>query len=569
MTTIHAYTNDQVILDFPHEDLRRARAAAQNIIPTTTGAAKAVSLVIPELKGKLDGIAMRVPVPDGSVTDLVVDGRARDDRRRGQGRVPEGRDSGSAAGLPRATPRTRSSRSDIVGDPHSCIFDALLTMANGRLVKVVGWYDNEWGYSNRLASLAALVGSRALGRMRSVDDLDGRRPARPRPLRPERPHGRTAEITDDGRIGPASLRSRPSWSGWSRRGLRHLGRPKGRPNPKYSLAPVARRLGELLGTPIASRRRRGRSAQQVEGCDGGASSRTSASTRGERSRRPGARGRAGRARPTATSPTASAPCTARMPASSAYPRCSSPRPAISSAKELEVLAAAHRWTRTGRTPSSSAARRSRDKLGVITSLLGKVDRLLIGGGMCFTFLAAAGHDVGDSLLEADQLDAVRGMLATARERGVALLLPTDVVIAQRGECGHGDAGGGRRRDPRRAGRAWTSGPTRSRRSPARWPTPRRCSGTGRWACSSWRRSPPGPSGWPRRWRRRSASRWSAAETRRRRCASSAWPSGSGHISTGGGASPGVPRGQDAPRRRRSSVTELSRSRGEIMAARCR
>jgi glyceraldehyde 3-phosphate dehydrogenase len=158
MTTTHAYTNDQVILDFNHSDLRRARAAAQNIIPTTTGAAKAVSLAIPELKGKLDGFAMRVPVPDGSVTDLVVEVERETTADEVKAAYEKAAASGQLAGYLRYTEDPIVS-SDIVGDPHSCIFDASLTMVNGNLVKVVGWYDNEWGYSNRLASLAQLVGN--------------------------------------------------------------------------------------------------------------------------------------------------------------------------------------------------------------------------------------------------------------------------------------------------------------------------------------------------------------------------------------------------------------------------
>jgi glyceraldehyde 3-phosphate dehydrogenase len=158
MTTTHAYTNDQVILDFPHSDLRRARAAAQNIIPTTTGAAKAVSLAIPELKGKLDGFAMRVPVPDGSVTDLVCVLERETTVDEVKAAYEKAASSGPLQGYLAYTEDPIVS-SDIVGDPHSCIFDSSLTMVNGNLAKVVGWYDNEWGYSNRLASLASLVGS--------------------------------------------------------------------------------------------------------------------------------------------------------------------------------------------------------------------------------------------------------------------------------------------------------------------------------------------------------------------------------------------------------------------------
>jgi glyceraldehyde 3-phosphate dehydrogenase len=156
MTTIHAYTNDQVILDFPHKDLRRARAAAQNIIPTTTGAARATALVLPELKGKLDGMSMRVPVPDGSVTDLVVQ-LAREATKDEVNAAFLAAAQGSLKGYLHYTADLIVS-SDIVGTPYSCTFDSALTMTFGDQVKVIGWYDNEWGYSNRLADLTALVG---------------------------------------------------------------------------------------------------------------------------------------------------------------------------------------------------------------------------------------------------------------------------------------------------------------------------------------------------------------------------------------------------------------------------
>ncbi|MGD0605447.1 MAG: type I glyceraldehyde-3-phosphate dehydrogenase [Streptosporangiaceae bacterium] len=158
MTTIHAYTNDQVILDFPHKDLRRARAAAQNIIPTTTGAAKATALVLPELKGKLDGMAMRVPVPDGSVTDLVIQ-LNREVTKDEVNAAFKAAAEGPLKGYLYYT-EDQIVSSDIVGSPASCTFDASLTMAFGSQVKVIGWYDNEWGYSNRLVDLAALVAAR-------------------------------------------------------------------------------------------------------------------------------------------------------------------------------------------------------------------------------------------------------------------------------------------------------------------------------------------------------------------------------------------------------------------------
>lgn len=152
MTTIHAYTNDQRLLDLPHSDLRRARAAAQNIVPTTTGAAKAVGLVIPELKGKLDGIAVRVPVADGSLVDLVVEldkTVTAEDVNKAMKDAAEGRLKGILEYCEDPVVST-----DIVGNPHSSIFDALSTkIIDGNFVKVISWYDNEWGYSNRVVDL--------------------------------------------------------------------------------------------------------------------------------------------------------------------------------------------------------------------------------------------------------------------------------------------------------------------------------------------------------------------------------------------------------------------------------
>jgi glyceraldehyde 3-phosphate dehydrogenase len=157
MTTVHAYTNDQVILDFPHKDLRRARAAAQNIIPTTTGAAKATALVLPELKGRLDGRALRVPVVDGSVTDLVVNLEREASAEEVNAAFKAAADGPLKAILHYTADPIVSS--DIVGTPYSCTFDSLLTMSYGDMIKVIGWYDNEWGYSTRLADLAAMVGA--------------------------------------------------------------------------------------------------------------------------------------------------------------------------------------------------------------------------------------------------------------------------------------------------------------------------------------------------------------------------------------------------------------------------
>ena len=156
MTTIHAYTQDQNLQDGPHKDLRRARAAALNIVPTSTGAAKAIGLVLPELKGKLDGYALRVPVPTGSATDLTVE-VGRDVTVEEVNAAYKAAAEGALKGVLSYTEDEIVS-SDIVTDPSSCIFDSGLTKVIGNQVKVVGWYDNEWGYSNRLADLITYVG---------------------------------------------------------------------------------------------------------------------------------------------------------------------------------------------------------------------------------------------------------------------------------------------------------------------------------------------------------------------------------------------------------------------------
>jgi glyceraldehyde 3-phosphate dehydrogenase len=157
MTTIHAYTQDQNLQDGPHKDLRRARAAAINIVPTSTGAAKAIGLVLPELKGKLDGYALRVPVPTGSATDLTVQLGRDVSADEVDAAYREAAASGPLAGYLSYTDAPIVS-TDIVTDPSSCIYDAKLTKVFGPMAKVVGWYDNEWGYSNRLVDITELVG---------------------------------------------------------------------------------------------------------------------------------------------------------------------------------------------------------------------------------------------------------------------------------------------------------------------------------------------------------------------------------------------------------------------------
>ena len=158
MTTIHAYTQDQNLQDAPHKDLRRARAAAINMVPTTTGAAKAVALVLPELKGKLDGYAMRIPIPTGSATDLTFEA-SRETTVEEVNAIVKAAAEGRMKGKLVYTEDPIVSK-DIETDPASCVFDAQLTKVIGNMVKVVGWYDNEWGYSNRLVDLTVLVGSK-------------------------------------------------------------------------------------------------------------------------------------------------------------------------------------------------------------------------------------------------------------------------------------------------------------------------------------------------------------------------------------------------------------------------
>src|SRR5437867_7603090 len=158
MTTIHAYTNDQQILDLPHKDLRRARAAAINLIPTSTGAARAIGLVLPDLKGKVDGMSMRAPVPTGSIVDLVVQVAGATSKDQVNELFRSKADSGDLKGILLYTDEPLVS-TDIIHSPYSAIFDSDLTMVNGNMVKVFGWYDNEWGYSCRLVDLVSKMGA--------------------------------------------------------------------------------------------------------------------------------------------------------------------------------------------------------------------------------------------------------------------------------------------------------------------------------------------------------------------------------------------------------------------------
>ncbi|NCO66444.1 MAG: type I glyceraldehyde-3-phosphate dehydrogenase [Candidatus Aquicultor secundus] len=156
MTTVHAYTNDQALLDMPHKDLRRARSAAVSIIPTSTGAAKAIGLVIPDLVGKMDGMALRVPVPDGSLIDLTVELSKEASVDDINNAMAEAAESDKMMDILAYTEDPIVSI-DIVGDPRSSIFDGLSTMSSGKIAKVLSWYDNEWGYSNRIVDLVKII----------------------------------------------------------------------------------------------------------------------------------------------------------------------------------------------------------------------------------------------------------------------------------------------------------------------------------------------------------------------------------------------------------------------------
>ena len=533
MTTIHAYTQDQNLQDGPHKDLRRARAAALNIVPTSTGAAKAIGLVLPELKGKLDGYALRVPIPTGSATDLTFEA-GRETTVEEVNAIVKAAAEGPLKGILKYTDDPIVS-TDIVTDPASCIFDSGLTKVIGNQVKVVGWYDNEWGYSNRLVDLVAArrrvaLSGAAMSGLESLGDVRGKRVLVRSDLNV--PLDGTT-ITDDGRIR-ASV---PTLQALADAGARvvvtaHLGRPKGAPDPAYSLAPVAARLGELLGAPVAFAtdtvgeqrpgRRRRLSPTARSRCW-----RTSASTR---------------ARPARTTPCA-APSPTSSPGSrdafvsdgfgvvhrkqaSVYDVAQLLPHATGGlvAREIDVL---RRLTVDPARPYVVVLGGSKvsDKLGVIDNLLGKADRLLIGGGMVFTFLAAQGHEVGKSLLEEDQLDTCRAYLGACRRDRASRSCCRPTSSWHRVPLGRPRArahGRGRRRDPgRRARPGHRPGVGRRVRRGAR-PTPRPSSGTARWASSS---SPAFADGHPRRrpgpHRGATASRSSAAATRPPPCASSA------------------------------------------------
>ncbi len=447
MTTIHAYTQDQNLQDGPHKDLRRARAAALNIVPTSTGAAKAIGLVLPELKGKLDGYALRVPVPTGSATDLTVTLGSEVSAGRDQGRLP-GRRRRCAEGLPdlhRGPDRVQRHR-------HRPVVLHLRRGADqgdrqpgqgGRLVRQRMGLFQSAGRPGRLRRLQPVTPPE----MRTVDDLirvgvRGRRVLVRCDLNVPLSGGDSPTVTDDGRIR-ASL---PVLVRLLEKGARvivaaHLGRPKGAPEAKYSLRPVADRLAQLLGSPVRfALDTVGESARLLanELHDGELLLLENVRFNpGETAKDPAER--AGFAKALASLTGGEDEGGAYVDdAFGAVHRAHASVYDVAELlphycgdlvrREVEVLC---QLTGEDGAPARPyvvvlGGSKVSDKLAVISSLLPQVDRLLVGGGMCFTFLKAQGHEVGDSLLEDDQVETCRRLLA---ESGDKIVLPTDVVVA--------------------------------------------------------------------------------------------------------------------------------------------
>ncbi len=517
-STVHSYTNDQPIQDFPHKDLRRARAGAVSMIPTTTGAATAVGLVLPELKGKLDGIAIRVPTANVSVVDLTVElgksvtpAAVNDAFRAAAG--------GPLKGILDATDEELVSV-DFNGNPHSSIVDLPSTaVVDGNMVKVLAWYDNEWGYSSPGARPDPLHGPVAV--------------AAPAPRGPTRGEARrrSARSVREARLPAGGFQRAPGRRAGDRRHADHRGAadhrllPQGgrRPDPRLPpRAPQGQARSEVLACarwPSGSRRcwavrcpcsrtawgRRSRSVRAPSGRATWCCSRTCAFTR--------------RRKPTTTPSPARSPGWRTSTSTMRSPRPIAPTPPprasrATSSPRRRACSWRASWMRSGASSSGpsarsgpcSAAPRCPTSSRLVEHLLDRVDGLAIGGGMAFTFLKAMGHGVGRSLLEPDRLDAARAILERARTRGIPLRLPVDVVAASGLDAVSGLRTVGHPRDPGRSDgarhRPRDRHPVRHRAEGRPGPS----SGTARWASSRSRRSRRAPSAWGARSRTRARSR---------------------------------------------------------------
>ena len=539
MTTVHAYTADQRLQDMPHKDLRRARAAAINLIPTSTGAAKALGLVVPELEGRMNGISVRAPVPTCSVVDLVCEMERETSVEEVNELFSSQCDKGRYEGIIQYTERPdrllrREQVAVLVGvrlgahDGHRQ--DA---PEGGRLVRQrVGLLvpaDGAGGEGLRLPAGARLsLSARRAFPKKTVRDVDpgGRRPLVRVdfnvPLEGEgdepagggrRSHpGRTADDRVPARAGARLVL------------VSHLGRPDG-PDPQYSMTPVSARLGELLGSEV-------RQAPAVVGPEvewlaqqlGDGEVLMLENSRfewGETRNDPALVDSLARLGDMYVNDAFGAAHRAHATTEGVAHRM---RPAVAGfllEREVTVLSSLLDEPEHPFVVVLGGAKVS-DKIGVIERFLEIADAILIGGAMCFAFFRAMGRPTGDSLVEEEGVELARRVLELAEQSSCRLELPQDLVLADRFDAEAAT-------DVATAGRARRLDGPRHRPAHARRPTPRRsrphgrCCGTGRWARSSSSPSPTARGPWPRRWPRTTARRWSVAATPLRRWSASGWP----------------------------------------------
>jgi glyceraldehyde 3-phosphate dehydrogenase len=454
MTTIHAYTGDQPTLDTFHKDLYRARAAALSMIPTTTGAAKAVGLVLPELNGRLDGTSIRVPIPNVSVVDFKFLPKRETTKDEIHAAIKAAA-SRHLKGILGTVDQPNVS-SDFNHDSHSSVFDLSQTkVMDGRLVRVLSWYDNEWGFSNRMADTAVAMG-KLLGIGVSAHTSEAAMPAstggrRIRTLSGAQLDGKTVllradlnvpmkdgKVTDDTRI----KRLLPSINELASQGARvivmsHFGRPKAK-DPEMSLAGVARKLGELMP---------GKDVRFIPDCIGrGVKNRAASLFPGEVAVLENLRYYPGEeANDLAFAKEIAAigdiyvndafSCAHRAHASTHAIATMLPAYAgLSMRAELAALSAALDLPRRPSAALVGGAKVS-TKIAVLENLIPKVDALIIGGGMANTFLLAQGKPVGKSLAEPGLVETARRVMAAAGKANCRIVLPTDVAVAKEFKAG--------------------------------------------------------------------------------------------------------------------------------------